>query len=297
MKTLSTSTTTKLHTFSYGRGAEIWPATNEDAVQLSDTFPNGQIPYSAIVMIEQQDMAAVHEVVERSINHTVSVSETTTERRSKRQFVSRSIRRILRRAAAKEELDSEGEIVGLDRTPIFAALTLLVRGLVRPMDVLVVACLTSYLTILSMVANSPRESSEAPILPAMPPQGHVPVMVSNPMGMGILYSRLYDAWLKVGVIIGLVSPILLLTRYILVECNMVAAKVCARPIFLLCCQAISESLSRRVMVSSLQQVISREMTAIVYCVTDFCYFIAPYNHYRRLFHYVFWSQYCTILQD
>ena len=266
---IMTTTTTRLNSFSYGRGAEIWPATNEDAVLLSDTFPNG-IPYSAIVTIEQQDMASLHEVVEESINGTSTIidddatrtktaaggggdssSSTSSAKRpvgTKRKFVSRSIRRILRRAAAKEELDSEGEIVGLDRTPILVAITLLGRGLVRPLDVTLVAFLTAYLTILSMVARRPREGSGAPILPAMPPQGHVPVIVSNPMGVGILTSGLYDAWLKVGVIVGLVGPILLLTRYILIKDNIAAAKICSRPLFLLCCQAISESVSRRIMV-------------------------------------------------
>lgn len=246
-----TFTTTGLNSFSYGRGAEIWPATNEDAVLLSDTFPNGQIPYSAVVTIEQQDMASVHEAIEETINGTTTVvnDNATSKRRSKRKFVSRSIRRILRRAAAKEELDSEGEMIGLDRTPIVVATTLLARGLVRPLDVTLISFLTSYLTILSMVARRPRENGGAPILPALPPQSHVPVIVSNPMGVGIQMSRLYDAWLKLGVILGFVGPILLLTRYILFENNLVAAKACSRPLFLLCCQAVTESISRKLMVS------------------------------------------------
>jgi hypothetical protein len=138
--TLHLETRTRLHSFSYGRGADIWPPTNEDAVHLRDTFPNGQVPYSAIVTIEQQDMEAVHEGVEEAINGTMTQNDTP--KRSKRKFVSRSIRRILRRAAAKEELDSEGEIVGVDRTPIIVALTLLMQGLVRPMDGIVVGCIT-----------------------------------------------------------------------------------------------------------------------------------------------------------
>jgi hypothetical protein len=114
---------------------------------------------------------------------------------------------------------------------------------------LLVAFLTSYLTILDMVARSPRESSGAPVLPSVPPQGHVPTMVSNPLGIGILYSKTYDLWLKLGVVIGLVGPILLLSHYMFFQKEMQAARVCARPIFLLCCQAISEAVSRRVMVS------------------------------------------------
>jgi hypothetical protein len=49
-----------------------------------------------------------------------------------------------------------------------------------------------------MVTRSPQESLEEPLLPAMPPQGHVPTMVSNPLGIGIFYLKAYDAWLKLG---------------------------------------------------------------------------------------------------
>jgi hypothetical protein len=234
----------------YGRGAEIWPECNDDPVQLSDSFPNGRVPYSAILSIEQQDMAEVHESVEEMIT---THDEKQRTRFSKRQFVSKGIRRILRRAAAKEELDSEeilfGDSVLVDKTPIVIAASLLFRGLVRPLDIMLVSFLTAYWTILSMVARSPRETSGAPLLPAMPPQGHVPTMVSNPLGMGIFYSKAYDAWLKLGVLIGLVGPLGLLSYSLFVQENVVAARVCARPIFLLCFQAISEAYSRRVMVS------------------------------------------------
>jgi hypothetical protein len=232
---------------SYGRGAEIWPECNEDPVQLADSFPNGQVPYSAILSIEETDMAAVHQRVEE-------VVERDLRRRSKRKIVSKTIRRILRRAAAKEELESEATPAArMDRTPTIIAIGLLARGLIQPFDALLVSFLTGYFIILGLVARSTRENSEAPILPAIPPQGHVPAMVSNPLGTGFLYSKLYDLWLKLGVVTGLVGPLVLLGRYIYVHDNMVAAQLCARPIFLLCCQAISEAFSRRGMVSSIER--------------------------------------------
>jgi hypothetical protein len=286
--TLHLETRTRLHSITYGRGADIWPPTNEDAVHLRDTFPNGQVPYSAIVTIAQHDMEAVHEGVEEAINGTMTLHDAP--KRSKRKFVSRSIRRILRRAATKEELDSEEEIVGVDRTPIIVALTLLMQGLVRPMDGMVVVCITFYLTFLGMIARSPREYSDAPILPAMPPQGHVPAMVSNPLGIGILHSRLYDAWLKLGVIIGLVGPMLLLTHYVLFENNVMAARVCSRPTFLLCCQAISESFSRKVMV----RIHKRHcIAAVLWHLLSHFYLLIQ----RRLFLCAFSSRCSTIQQD
>lgn len=249
---------------SYGRGAEIWPECNEDPVQLSDSFPNGQVPYSAILAIGRQDMAAVYETVEESITATSNTPASeandnngTPTTRSKRQFVSKTVRRILRRAAAKEELGSEAGGAAaatlsnrLDWTPICIASGLLAGGLIRPNDVLLVAFFTTYFTLLGMVARSPREISGAPVLPSMPPQGHVPSLVSNPLGMGIVYSKTYDLWLKLGVVVGLVGPLIQLSWYLYFgpQREIEAARHCARPMFLLCFQAISEAASRRAVV-------------------------------------------------
>jgi hypothetical protein len=196
-------------------------------VQLGDSFPNGQVPhpylYSAIISStsrEETDMdtATVHQrVEEREHNNNI-------QRRSKRNMVSRTIRRILRRTAAKEELlESEAATNGLpaarsrsrmDRTPAILAMGLVARGLVQPLDILLVCFLTGYFTILHLVARSARDNSEAPMLPALPPQGHVPAMVSNPLGTGFLHSKLYDLWLKLGVVTGVVGPLLLRGRYL-----------------------------------------------------------------------------------
>jgi hypothetical protein len=225
---------------SYGRGAEIWPECNEDPVSLSDSFPNGQLPYRAILSIEEGDMAEVHGRVEESV-------ERVHPTRSKRKLVSKAVQRILRRAAAKEELDSEDVNAPMDRTPLVIATLLLMRRLVTASDVLLVSFLTGYFIILGMIARSTREASNAPILPALPPQGHVPALVSNPLGFSFTYSKLYDSWLKLGMATGLLAPLVLLSWYIYHDSNIEALRWCARPIFLLCCQAGSEAFSRRVM--------------------------------------------------
>ena len=130
-----------LSAFNYGRGADIWPECNEDPVQLQDSFPNGQIPYSAIMAVDMQDMAAVHNSFQESI-----ASETTgpelvdnsrrsgKKRRAARFLVSKTVRRLLRRAAAREELDSEQAALDAtqgiwDRMPLVIAMALLVKGL------------------------------------------------------------------------------------------------------------------------------------------------------------------------
>lgn len=255
-----------LHIFTYGRGADIWPECNEDPVQLTDSFPNGEIPYSAILAMDQQDMAAVHTSIQESIHNNGELSsdlveqeETTgTTRKGKRRkvaarfFVSKTVRRLLRRAAAKEELDIEQAT--LNETPgiwnqILSVIPvlLLVQGLVAPLDIMAVLSLTTYYVLLQMVARSPRDGGLVPIMPAVPPQGHVPTMVSNPLGIGILYSTTYERWLQLGIAMGFVAPLIQLVDYVFRAKDVAAARLCARPIFLLCCQALSEAFSRRVM--------------------------------------------------
>lgn len=260
----STNPTFPLYIFTYGRGADIWPECNEDPVQLNDSFPNGQIPYSAILGMDPQDMAAVHTSIQESINNDVPLEESegmampgskTRKRRriAPRFLVSKTVRRLLRRAAAKEELDIEqatlNETPGIwNRILSVVPVLLLVQGLVMPMDVMAVACFTTYFVILQMVARSPREGGLAPIMPAVPPQGHVPTMVSHPMGIGTLYSTPYERWLQLGIVVGLVAPLIQVVHYVFRVKDVAAAQLCAGPIFLLCCQALSEAYSRRVMV-------------------------------------------------
>eukprot|EP00531_Pseudo-nitzschia_arenysensis_P015530 CAMPEP_0116154762 /NCGR_PEP_ID=MMETSP0329-20121206/21952_1 /TAXON_ID=697910 /ORGANISM="Pseudo-nitzschia arenysensis, Strain B593" /LENGTH=351 /DNA_ID=CAMNT_0003651761 /DNA_START=44 /DNA_END=1097 /DNA_ORIENTATION=+ len=190
---LSTRTKPTIHTFhssannAYGRGAEIWPESNNEAVQLSDSFPKGIVPLAASAAMEESD----------------KVADTTEKERRPRRY----IRRILKRAARKEKSfssnnDDDDRVA--DKIPAIVALLLLVRGMARPADAALVASFTAYFTILNMTAESLRDSG-APILPAVPPQGHAPNILSNPLGLE--KSTLYARWLKLGVLVGLVGLI------------------------------------------------------------------------------------------
>ena len=261
----STNRLSPLYIFTYGRGADIWPECNEDPVQLTDSFPNGQIPYSAIMAMDQQDMAAVHTSVQESITSSDGTSEEADmvetggkqgkrRRRNPARFlVSKTVRRLLRRAAAKEELDIEQATLNENPgiwTQILSVVPVLlvIKGLISPLDVMAVASFTTYYMILQMIARSPRDGGMAPIMPAVPPQGHVPIMVSNPLGIGTLYSAAYERWLQLGIALGFVAPVIQLVHQVFRANDIDAARLCARPIFLLCCQALSEAYSRRVMV-------------------------------------------------
>jgi hypothetical protein len=218
----------------YGRGAEIWPECNEAPIQLADSFPGGAIP---------------EEVLETLSRIRLPVESMSEEKKS---FLPQPFRRIFSRTPEQAAMvDSK---VSLDKTPTIIAAALLVSGLVRPLDVSITVAITGYLAVLHYFARSPRADGLSPHVPALPPQGHVPDLVANPLGLSFTNSNAYDSWLKMGAALSLVAPIAAILRYTVFAASqgtqMGAAKACARPLFLLCCQALAESISRKVMVSS-----------------------------------------------
>jgi hypothetical protein len=281
----------------YGKGAEIWPESQDDAIQLSDSFPYGQVPYAAVMAMEQSDLSSVHQCVEASVKQTNgnnvdgddddvvvvvvdNVGRTSSARNTKtkeeKKKKRRYLNRILRRAAAKEELVAEQQQERQlswgfysYKTPLLIAFSLIGRGWIRPMDIVVVACLSTYFIILNMTAQSVRDGTSVPILPATPPQGHIPTMLLHPLGRRMERSIWYNTWLKVGILLGWLGPLSILFVRSFVAINMGGVirasgdysrntagmamgtiRVYARPLFLLCCQIVTEILFRRSLVRS-----------------------------------------------
>jgi len=235
--TTSTTTRTKLNASSYGRGAEIWPECNEDPIQLADSFPAGIIPPDALYALK---------VVDDSPD-----LENNQEGKSKKSYLHQKIRRILKRAAGSSQ-EQKSPKIPIDKTPTIIALILLLSGLVRPLDAITAIAIGGYLLILGFWAKSPREDGETPILPSLPPQGHVPDLILNPLGITFTNSKTYDSWLKVGAMLSLFAPFIMIMRHrflmpSLTTLDMIEARASARPLFLLCCQALVEVISRRVM--------------------------------------------------
>jgi len=241
-RTTPSASSTAIFNDAYGRGADIWPESNNDAITLSDSFPNGIVPNLASTAIETSDAGF-------GGGEATSPGGGNKPRR-------RYIQRILKRAASRDTSDNETERGDgpVGKIPIALALCLLVGGTVRPMDVALVASWTAYLTILNMTARSTRENGGgAPLLPAVPPQGHVPALLSNPMGNGFERSAVYRRWLKLGALLGFVGPLAWLAAAAIVPflmegapgADLKAARVVARPLFLLCCQVTTEAVSKR----------------------------------------------------
>ena len=71
----------------------------------------------------------------------------------------------------------------------------------------------------------------------------------NPLGVMLTRSKSYKKWLKLGAGIGVYAPIAVIVKS-LVAGNPSAARAVGRPMFLLCCQVVTEGLMRMRKVSN-----------------------------------------------
>ena len=218
----------------YGRGAEIFPPTNDDVpIRLEDSFPNGILP----TMTDD--------------NHDDSVTATETNETSGKKR--RILTKVLRGAAGMEQTAQQQEEemntavkIPISKTPMIVAIACCIMGLVRPTDVALVSLLSTYFISLTILSSSPDIDTGMPSLPSLPKQGHVPSMVRNPLGYTFTHSNTYKLWCQMGTILGFLLPILFIglsyrqTQIII---------PCARPLFFLSCQIITETLSQRSLVS------------------------------------------------
>lgn len=239
----------------YGRGADIWPESNNDVIKISDSFPNGIVPDSAFIPIEQID----EESIQKQVQSFPATKSSSFDLKNGRSITS--------------TIPNQRAIGSISKIPIAIALALLVTGMVRPMDVALVASLTAYITILNMTAQSERDGG-APILPSVPPQGHIPKILSNPLGMRFERSSTYRRWLRLGALVGMIGPLawLLVTTVVLpwqgaVVMEPEAARVVSRPLFLMCCQVTTEAISKR----NLMPLPLRVLVPIVYNASRLAY--------------------------
>jgi hypothetical protein len=133
--------------------------------------------------------------------------------------------------------------------------------------------MTFYLLGMTCWAASPTPKNEV-TLPSLPPKGHVPNLIANPLG-NMASSRYYRLWLRLGALLSLLLPIGALTLigikdvYVggwegILPINLKDAfnsVVLARPmngvvkkllgghVFLVCCQVLSEGVGRAALVS------------------------------------------------
>lgn len=126
--------------------------------------------------------------------------------------------------------------------------------------------MSAYLVGLASWCAAPKRAggtAHLPIanMPALPERGHVPNLITNPLGAPFTNSRTYRTWLRAGALLGLLLPALALAQLTLgskfpammANANWIgdagsavrdAKRIVGGPVFLLCCQALTEAVAR-----------------------------------------------------
>ena len=272
----------------YKRGAEIYPLTNRISFTLADSFPNGIVPIMAQNILNEKGpltsqqleaLAAGDQRMKRSSEvgnqpsagtkaNGDAVAVASPPDRKKRYSRWRTVRVLGSAARAdQEKLEISNETKGpvslgaksqTPKLPPIIAIALVAKGLVTPSQILFAVFLSGYLIALTMVSSSPRDdfdpTSLQPVLPSLPPQGHVPDLVSNPLGSAITESSAYQNWLRFGEVFGYLLPLATIALGIAKERIDIPSKFVpsfttmthvATSMFLLCCQVTTEAITKR----------------------------------------------------
>ncbi|KAL7431765.1 hypothetical protein ACHAXH_001834 [Discostella pseudostelligera] len=283
------STRTPTHIHAYRKGSEIWPECNEDPIRLAASFPGGVIPQPAKDLLDFTSSTSTANITpispilsttssDASSTNDIVASPSYPTRGIKRRAVRTTLSHILRSAAQASTRRARshstlGRVYGqtfgvpppaISKGPSIIALILLGTNCVNFHDIVSVILLSTYIIGLASWCVAPKVASTPhhPIvnMPSFPSKGHVPALISNPLGVSLTNSRLYKTWLRLGAVVGVLLPIMvlaqltfsshypILTNTLLGNINTDNIGELKRTIgghtFLLCCQALTESLSR-----------------------------------------------------
>ena len=253
------STSVTLQAQKYTKGSEIYPPSNFGPFTLADSFANSTIPpmvdkmlKSIILPQDTIDYSTRSNNYNNQVDSTVAnATETQSEIKiRKRRNLFRMTTKILSSAARAEEEKVQKQAYNEDRIskfPMLVATSLLALGLVQPTQLLFVIFISGYLTFLHVLSSTSKsdQNKKLPVLSALPPQGHVPTLISNPLGTMVSDSRVYSIWLLIGVIFGYIAPIVSIGYHYVVTKQEQLASLISRTIFVLSCQISTEALAKR----------------------------------------------------
>jgi len=160
----------------------------------------------------------------------------------KRRAIRQTLSRILQSAALSQRKStsassSSSDAIGIQKSPVpsamakspFAIASFLLLGNCVPFRCVGgVWGLTVYLLGLTSWCAAPKTSvlltggsgssggmggtnGEIVYMPSLPSKGHVPNLIVNPLGSTLTNSRIYRTWLRIGALLGILAPIIVLT--------------------------------------------------------------------------------------
>ena len=220
--TIPKSAYSQIHTYyAYRKGSDIWPECNEEPVRLAASFPGGVIPQPAMDILELASSTAAtssdvisDDDVEPSMTSSLSYRSKGIKRRAVRTTLSHILRSAAKASTRRARSPSTigkvyGETFGvpppaLSKGPSIIAMILLGTNCVNLHDIVSVILLSIYIIGLASWCIAPKYSSSPnhPIvnMPSYPIKGHIPSLISNPLGASLTNSRLYKTWLRLGAV-------------------------------------------------------------------------------------------------
>jgi len=255
----------------YGKGAEIYPPTNnKDVFTLADSFPNSMVPPIAKAAVSRRGNNEVNEVQEdqngnsggdrkelrECDNYALKVDTTSNDEKQNTSLADMKAKLLWYITKAKEadkktqkssKRQSAPSLL-FNRLPIITAISMCVLDLhlISPSEILWVVFFSGYLIMLGLLSSSTKSmDSNNPLLPNLPPQGHVPALLKNPLGVQLTGSFNYQNWLKMGVVLGYILPCIAVGWYKVTN-QLHLARICAKSVFFISCQIITEKMTRKV---------------------------------------------------
>ena len=167
----------------------------------------------------------------------------------------------------------------ISKGPAIIALALLCTNCVDQIHICTVVGMTIYILGLASWCAAPRYPHRPTYhrssgidrlqhivnMPSLPIRGHVPDLIKNPLGSNLTGSWTYKAWLRLGALLGVLLPFVALAQLTLrgyygfstvtsagwwAEWMIItgdinkAKRILGGPLFLLCCQALTEAVAR-----------------------------------------------------
>ncbi|KAL9183803.1 hypothetical protein ACHAXT_004659 [Thalassiosira profunda] len=264
----STSPSARTSLDAYGKGSEIWPECNEEPILLSASFPGGVIPQPAQALLDSDAStdATPSAALDTSAVDALSASSTLPASGRKRRAVRMTLSHLLQSAARAstrraKSTDMENDYQQTHRQGTRTNRAGDIGHSMRRYQALIAMSL--YLIGLASWCAAPKVGStdHRPLvnMPSLPEKGHVPHLITNPLGASLTNSRTYRTWLRLGALLGILLPTVTLVQLTLGNANPAimdllewmnvgnvaeAKRLVGGPMFLLCCQALTEAVAR-----------------------------------------------------
>jgi len=251
--------TKKITRLFYSKGGNIYPIMNQNYFSLEESFPSGIIPSIAKSVLNRtntmqdetnpngEDIVYSKEVLD-VIDEGVAFDDIGSSSKTLNSRQGRRRKQINLKAFIQTTFDATEDATST-KMPFFVAILMAFLRLVPPSQILFTFFFTGYLIGLNLLASSSDNyglNLWKPVLPSLPPQGHIPDIMMNPLGAPLTESVAYHNWLRCGALVGYILPIFAVGFYLHTNQIYLASRA-GTSVFIISCQIVTEYASKKLM--------------------------------------------------